>query len=197
MLQGIDPEYEKQVASVLKWLAFSLRPLFLDELAEIFILDHEKDVPFDESDRLFTIEEVLTYLPGLVTKVPIASYDDYYSFKFGANVTEIRFAHFSIKEYLSSSRIGRKYYSTPEQTTHLHISECCLAYHLQLSESMLATKDNLRRYALWEYAARYWAATFREGCAQILDNICHNSCKTCSCNSVTRPAEYDSNWCPR
>jgi hypothetical protein len=156
MLQGIDPEYEKQVASVLKWLAFSLRPLLLDELAEIFILDHEKAVPFDETDRLFTIEEVLTYLPGLVTKVPIAHYYEYRSVRYGTNVTEIRFAHFSIKEYLSSSRIGRKYYSTPEQTTHLHISECCLAYHLQLSESMLVTEDKLRRYALWEYAAQYW-----------------------------------------
>ena len=63
MLQGIDPEYQKQVASVLKWLAFSIRPLLLDELAEVFILDHEKDVPFDENDRLFTVEEVLSYLP--------------------------------------------------------------------------------------------------------------------------------------
>jgi hypothetical protein len=156
MLQGIDPEYEKRVASVLKWLAFSLRPLFLDELAEIFILDHEKAVPFGESDRLFTIEDVLTYLPGLVTKVPIASYRNYHSVRNGMNVIEIRFAHFSIKEYLSSDRIARDYYSTPEQTTPLHISECCLTYHLQLSESILATEDYLRRFVLWEYAAQYW-----------------------------------------
>jgi hypothetical protein len=156
MLQGIDPEYEKQVASVLKWLAFSKRPLLLDELAEIFILDPEKAMPFDESDRLFTVEEVLTYLPGVVTKAPIPSYTEYRSVSNFANAMEIRFAHFSIKEYLSSSRISRVYYSTPEQTAHLHISECCLAYHLQLSESMMVTEDDLGRYALCEYAAQYW-----------------------------------------
>jgi hypothetical protein len=113
-------------------------------------------VLFDENDRLFTIEEVLTYLPGLVTKVPIANYDDFYSVRDGTNVTEIKFAHFSIKEYLGSDRVAREYYSMPEQTAHLHISECCLAYHLHLSESMLLTEDSLRRYALWEYAAQYW-----------------------------------------
>jgi ankyrin repeat protein len=158
MLQGIDPEYQKQVASVLKWLAFSIRPLLLDELAEVFILDHEKDVPFDENDRLFTVEEVLTYLPRLVTEVPTFNYYGYRSVRNGTNVTEIRFAHFSIKEYLSSSRICWEYYSTPEQTTHLHISECCLAYHLQLSESITVTEDNLRRYTLWKYAAQYLAS---------------------------------------
>jgi ankyrin repeat protein len=155
MLQSIDSEYQKQVSSVLKWLAFSLRPLFLEELAEIFILDHEKAVPFDESDRLFSIEEVLTYLPGLVTQVPIARYDDYSSIRHDTYVTEIKFAHFSIKEYLSSSRIRREDYSTAEQATHLHISECCLAYHLQLSETILATELYLERYSLWEYAAQY------------------------------------------
>jgi ankyrin repeat protein len=157
MLQGIDPQYRKQVANVLKWLAFSIRPLYLEELAEIFILDHEKDVPFDENDRLFTAEEVLNYLPGLITKVSFTLFD-YGDFRYNQNVTEIRFAHFSIKEYLSSARVAQEYLLTPEQTAHLHIAESCLAYHLQLSQSLLATEDALRQYALWDYVARYCVA---------------------------------------
>jgi hypothetical protein len=93
MLLEIDPKYQKEVASTLKWLAFSLRPLRLEELAEIFILDHESDPPFHDDDRLLQSEDVLMYLPGMVTKD-----------KDGYNPIKIRLAHFSIKEYLMSER---------------------------------------------------------------------------------------------
>jgi len=144
MLDRVDPEYEKQVASVLKWLAFSVRPLQLEELAEAFImdLDTERPITFDESERLFTAEDVLTYLPGLVVKVPVLPphipYTARYTRPQGITVY-IRFAHFSIKEYLCSARMARKHFSTAEETSHLHISESCLAYHLQLSETTIAT----------------------------------------------------------
>jgi hypothetical protein len=66
MLTGIDPEFHKQVASVLKWLCFSVRPLYLEEAAEIFILDPESDPAFDPEKRLFEPDQVLRYLRGLV-----------------------------------------------------------------------------------------------------------------------------------
>jgi hypothetical protein len=49
MLLAIKPKNRKQVANMLMWLAFSFRPLYLEELAEIFILDHENDTPFNDS----------------------------------------------------------------------------------------------------------------------------------------------------
>lgn len=116
----------------------------MEQVAEIFILDHGKAPPFNDNERLVTAEDVLAYLPGLVTTLR------------KTNATEIRFAHFSIKEYLCSERIAQEWFSTPEQTSHLHIAESCLAYHLQLSESILATKDSLRQYALWNYVVPTW-----------------------------------------
>jgi ankyrin repeat protein len=152
MLLEIDPKYQKQVASTLKWLAFSLRPLRLEELAEIFILDHESDPPFQDDDRLLQSEDVLMYLPGMVTKD-----ED------GYNPIKIRLAHFSIKEYLMSERIRQhriervRFFSTTELESHLHIAAACLSYHLQLSQTIVATEQDCRHFALWPYAAQAWS----------------------------------------
>jgi ankyrin repeat domain-containing protein 50 len=164
MLEKIDARRRKQVASLLKWLAFSLRPLFLDELAEIFILAHELPVPFDENERLFKPEDVLKYLPGLVTTAPVRV-ERYGSVRIGIEAIEIRLAHFSIKEYLISQRMRQDLfarYSITETNAHLHISESCLAYHLHISKTELATVESVKRFALWEYAAFQWAMHLEE-----------------------------------
>ncbi|KAE8454432.1 hypothetical protein EG329_000054 [Mollisiaceae sp. DMI_Dod_QoI] len=152
MLKEINPEYQKQVASTLKWLAYSVKPLHLDELAEIFILDHEQPVPFDESERFSVIDDVLSYLPGLVTKFNVKLWSNIE--QRNKDSIEIGFAHFSIKEYLSSTRMAQPFFSTIEETSHLYITEACLAYHLQLSEMISVTKETIQQYALWEYAVK-------------------------------------------
>lgn len=72
-------------------------------------------------------------------------------------LTEIRFAHFSIKEFLSSTERAQDLFTTPAQGSHLHIAKCCLAYHLRLGGSIVATKKTVKEYALWKYAAQCWA----------------------------------------
>jgi hypothetical protein len=161
ILTNIDPDYQRQVASTLKWLAFSLRPLTLDEVAEIFILDHENNPPFDEGNKLFQPEDVLNYLPSLVTKIQseVSRPSEIETIRNGEQVIEIRLAHFSIKEYLTSARINQgpaKEFSTTEMHAHLHISEACLAYHLHLSLNTLVTEEEYRRLALWEYIVQNW-----------------------------------------
>jgi ankyrin repeat protein len=91
---------------------------------------------------------VLIYIPGLVTQ---GSYDD--------GDSEIKLAHFSIKEYLVSEATANKPpepFLFTEQDAHLHIAESCLAYHSRLSEAKLATKDSFSRFKLWDYVANYW-----------------------------------------
>jgi hypothetical protein len=119
MLRGIELDYQKQVASMLKWLAFSMRPLYLEELAEIYSLVHQNPMLFDENYRLFTLEDVLTYLPGLVMKVSIVI-DDRRKSKNRKPATEIRFVPFSVKEYLCSSRIAQ------EQFLHQNRLHICI-----------------------------------------------------------------------
>jgi hypothetical protein len=157
MLQSINPKLQKRVTGLLNWLSFSLRPLRLHELAEAFILDHERSVPFDENERLFRPEDVLRYLPGLVKTVPIRI--KHYNNDWNGVDIEIRLAHFSIKEYLVSHRIlesPARNFSINEIDAHLYISESCLAYHIHISKTELATNESVKRFALWEYAALQW-----------------------------------------
>ncbi|KAI0451705.1 ankyrin repeat-containing domain protein [Xylaria acuta] len=144
LLQSIDTNFQTQVASLLKWLAFSNQPLNVEQLAEIFILDTNRVVAFDEAERLLKPEDCLRYTSSLVVtqrsgSQPVA-----------------RLAHFSVREYLRSDRIAEgpaARFSFTESEAHLHIAHSCLAYHLQ--HSALSGKD-VERLRLREYAARNW-----------------------------------------
>ncbi|KAI1169447.1 ankyrin repeat-containing domain protein [Nemania sp. FL0916] len=127
LLRCIDVNFQVQVSNILKWLAFSNRTLRLDELAEIFILRPEHTVVFDQDERLFESRDCLKYLPGLIIVDETAG--DVYNRRF----PEVRLAHFSIKEYLTSSRVDRDLaavFSFTDAQAHLHIAHSCLAHHL-------------------------------------------------------------------
>ena len=162
MLESIKPEKKKQVAKTLEWLCFSLRPLLLDEVAEAFILDPDTEVPFDEENRLMTAGAVLGLLRGLITEIPRQIKKNNYDHhaRWETDVIEIRLAHFSIKEYLVSDRMPSNISTTftiKETDAHIHITESCLAYHLHLSKTTLATKELVRQYQLWGYVVKYWS----------------------------------------
>ena len=67
-----------------------------------------------------------------------------------------KLSHFSVKEYLLSSRLLRSIpsFHITETTSHSHISKTCLAYLAQFDESL---KENfLQAWPLSSYAARHW-----------------------------------------
>ncbi len=164
MLNAVRPDLRKQVSNLLQWLAFSLEPLTVGELAEIFILDYSSLTQFDDDDRLSYPGEVLRHLSGLV--VVLTESDDNHDEIEGASDStlihpsrEVRLAHFSIKEYLVSPRIRRQSateFHLIQRNAHLRIAGMSLAYHLCISETHLATEDNQSRFALWRYASKFW-----------------------------------------
>lgn len=74
----------------------------------------------------------------------------------------VRLSHFSVKEYLVSSRIktsSAARFSIRESNANLQIALSCLLYHLHISEdeSHLNTPSSLlETFPLWRYATRYW-----------------------------------------
>ena len=70
----------------------------------------------------------------------------------------IQFSHFSVKEYLTSSRIaegGRvsRYY-IPLEPAHLFVTQACLSFLLQLDKHV--TKTSIEEFPLARYAGQYW-----------------------------------------
>ncbi|KAK1242542.1 hypothetical protein MKX08_005354 [Trichoderma sp. CBMAI-0020] len=158
ILRNIDPVYQAQVASCLKWLALSLCTLTIDELAEIFILQPENDPIIDEDERIFSSEDILAYLHGLI----VVEMDE--------STKHVRLAHYSIKEYLTSGRICKDLasaFSFTDTSAHLWIAFSSLAYALHtavrfniaenIKELESGRRDNSNRLdRLTWYTAKNW-----------------------------------------
>ncbi|KAF5558512.1 ankyrin repeat [Fusarium napiforme] len=149
LLLGLNSKSEWQMLGALKWLAVSLRPLRLTELAEIFIFRPETVTKIPETERLFDPRAVLKHFPSLVTTERKRE-------RIGVTrkhriITYVRLAHFTVKEYLISERIkqskAKQFYFT-EASAHLHISHCCLSYHLYQNVQNPGMNLPLKTYAV-------------------------------------------------
>ena len=125
--------YNRHILKILQWLAFSVRPLQLEELAEIFAIDVDETPRFDPQRRLFEPRDILTICSSLITltndlhMVSDEESDDEEEEESATGLSEesqdpdtqslagtsdsersktyVRLAHFSVKEYLVSVRI--------------------------------------------------------------------------------------------
>jgi ankyrin repeat protein len=125
LLIEILDEHRHIAVSALTWLTVSERPLTLAELAEACVIDGSKNPAFDPAERLLTSNIILNILSSLVSTQ-------------GENDSEVRLAHFSVKEYLTSDRIARgpaaAFRITGEDGNDLILQNCihymhCLAVH--------------------------------------------------------------------
>lgn len=149
ILLGLKNIFRRQIINVLKWLTSSNRDLSLEEVAEVFILDTESEVPFDKDDRLFEPAALIKYMSSLIVTQELTK-------KHSGAVTYVRLAHFTVKEYLMSDRIAEspvECFSFNETDAHLHIAHASLAYHLY---SIPITDQETSELVLRDYAVKNW-----------------------------------------
>ncbi|KAH6671918.1 ankyrin repeat-containing domain protein [Halenospora varia] len=167
-------EHDKYRAYVaLQWLAFSARPLSLSELAEAIIIQTREDPYFDPDERFLDENQLLEILPaGLVRKIfRKQPFEDGRQISRVHEIAYVEFAHFSVLEYLKSSRMSpelRSSYHIEETKAHSMIAESCLAYLLSIGrmEQALAEKiSKLLRKASnkdilseWTHLIEFWTA---------------------------------------
>jgi ankyrin repeat protein len=137
-----------------QFVAVARRPLRVKELAELLAFDFEAGpIPkFYEDWRLEDSDDaVLSTCSSL-----LATVDG------GRSVGKVvQFAHFSVKEYLMSTRlaeasdiISRRYHISATPSAHTLAAQACLGILLHLDEAV--TLDGLREFHFVEYASRYW-----------------------------------------
>ena len=83
----------------------------------------------------------------------------------------IRLAHFSVQEYLESTRIlgsNAKIFHLRRNKEEQFLSDCCVAYLLNYASSdrMTRTRKDLKTFPLLQYAARFWYKHCQE-----IDNV--------------------------
>ena len=159
ILCNIDDEYQQYALHILQWLAFSMRPLHLKEVAELVAIDINDHPKFDPQRRLPDPEDVVEICSSLITVTESVSDDDefnhLYSESYGAYVT---LAHFSVYEYLISDIIpqGRAVsFKLDKVDCHVTLTKDCLAYLFHFDRIGSLTSDVFAEYPLAQYAAAY------------------------------------------
>ncbi|KAI4620747.1 uncharacterized protein J4E87_007075 [Alternaria ethzedia] len=159
ILTAIGEEDCVYAVRMLQWLTFSLRPLTVEELAEIIAIDVGRTPAFDRDEVLADPSEVLEICSSLVTVV-MQRKDNTSPVHYDRTV---KLAHYSVQEYLVSERIKQgpaNQYSMSETACHEVITRGCLQYLNQLRRP---TKwAHIEAPALAQYATKYWSQHFQQ-----------------------------------
>jgi len=150
-LRGIPKEKRQQAYRLFQCLVAAIRPLSVEELAEILVIKFDSDA----SSRLMEDwrpenpeEEILSACSTLISIVDVD----------GSKI--VQFSHFSVKDFLTAPRLLEaevediRYYHIPIYAAHAILARACLAVLLQLDENV--DKKKLASYPLVFYAAQYW-----------------------------------------
>jgi ankyrin repeat protein len=151
-LEGIPNEKMQYARRLFQCLVAAIRPLYVEELAEIFAIEFDQDAArnLKEGWRPENPEEAV--LSGCSTLITVIDNDE------GSNIVE--FSHFSVKEFLTSDRLRtseveniRPYHITLN-AAHTLLAQACLTVLLQLDSKI--DKKRLATFPLAFYAAQHW-----------------------------------------
>ncbi|KAF8270105.1 hypothetical protein EI94DRAFT_1723881 [Lactarius quietus] len=170
MLRGISKGQKDDAYRLLQCLTVAVRPLRVEELAELLAFDFEasrsRGIPTLKEDWRWADEEeaVLSTCSSLVTIVRDG----------GSRV--VQFSHFSVKEYLTSPRLARSHGNAARfyidlQQAHTIMVQACLGTLFQLDEH--TSKRGGEGFPLVKYAAEHWVehARFEEVSSRVRDGI--------------------------
>jgi len=173
----LDETYERTLREIkeTKWesarqllvcITVASRPLRVEELAEILAFDFKSGaIPkFHKDWRLENpVEAVLSACSTLLSVVNVET-----SLK---SPRVVQFSHFTVKEYLTSSRFAEKHdnisrrYHISMSAAHTFVAQACLGVLLHLDKNI--TSQNLTEFPLAKYAAQHWFEHARfEGVSQ-------------------------------
>jgi ankyrin repeat protein len=160
ILGSIPEEYSSYAIRLLRWLAFSVRPLLLEELAEAVAIDPERNTPFDRDEVLEDPSDILEICSSLVVLTVISSNEVTADYDLSPrNCEALVLAHYSVQEYLTSERCLQgpmaRFGTTPE-ACHGFIMSSCLSYLQLLDEADYFSINRVDHVKLGLYSANFW-----------------------------------------
>jgi hypothetical protein len=141
---------EHRIIRLLQCISVAIRPLRVEELAEVLALDFDgpEGAPPELKDRRqleYQQQDVLSFCPGLISLV---DNDD---------SSVIQFSHFTVKEFLTSHRLAAFHdisqFHIKDELAHTTIAQACLGTLLRLDGSS----------GLKGYASQHWVEHARFG----------------------------------
>jgi ankyrin repeat protein len=160
VLTEIGKTNEFHARRLLQCLAVAMRPLHVDELAEILALDFGAEEGIPELKENWRWKDQQISVLSMCSSLIVAVGDKYYG---DGDYSVVQFSHFSVKEFLTSDRLAKssadisRFHVLPEPA-HTVVAKACLGILLRPEgDGDNAVADS----PLAEYAARYWMAHTR------------------------------------
>ena len=167
ILKEIRKPNQGHVHQLLQCLIAAVRPLRVEELAEVLAFDFDVEgIPkLNIGWRWEDQEEaVMSACSSLVTIVK------------DGDLRIVQFSHFSVKEFLTANRLAEpirdvsRYYIRLD-AAHTILAQACLGVLLRLDDRV--DRDKLKNFPLARYAAQYWDthAQFENASSRIKDGM--------------------------
>ena len=157
-LQEINRAEWKFAHRLFQFVAVASRPLHVEELADLLAFDFDAGpIPkFHEGWRLEDpIDAVLSTCSSLLAIVHGVHIP-------GQFIQFIQFSHFSVKEFLTSTRLAEasdadlRRYHISMTPAHTLAAQACLGILIHLDKDVV-TWDSLQEFPLAKYAAKHWS----------------------------------------
>jgi hypothetical protein len=157
-LEEIDEQNWEYAHRLFQCVAAASRPLRVNELAEFLAFDFEAGLTpafladWRPEDPARTVLSTCTSLLAIVKTYDSSPF--------------VQFAHFSVKEYLMSTRLAKaneniSRFHVSMTPAHTIVAQSCLGVLLHLDENV--TRNGLENFPLAEYAAEHWVDHARFG----------------------------------
>jgi ankyrin repeat protein len=177
ILKGINKAQKDNAHRLLRCLTVAVRPLLVEELAELLAFDFQAStsggLPTLKEDWRWDDQEeaVLSTCSSLIAIIPR---DD---------SRVVQFSHFSVKEYLTSSRVAQSPHGEVSrfhidlEPAHTIMAQACLATLLQQDGN--ARNSDAKVSPLVQYATQHWvdhaqfeivSSRLREGMVDLFDS---------------------------
>ena len=176
MLHQIEPQLRNDAIVLLRWMAYAKQPLTLTEISDTVLIDLTTEHGSVAIEDRGSVEDALDILPGLIMIIEdynngvalddamsnFSRAETYQSQVLGSVATKkVKLAHFSVKEYLESSRIlesGIKSFYLSRSIAEQFLADSCNVYlmHYASSDLRIETDKDLMTFPLLKYAANYW-----------------------------------------
>ena len=171
MLKSINQATRTYAHRLLQCLTVAIRPLRLEELAEVLAFDFD-DAPggiprlnqdWQRQDRE---QAVLSTCSSLIAVVA------------DGDSRVVQFSHFSVKEFLISDRLAAavvdlSFHHIALEPAHTVMTQACLSVLLQLDGSTQKTSPYPGRFPLARYAGKHWVdhAKFERASLHVKDGM--------------------------
>lgn len=163
---GVNEDYAREMRIILTLLAFSVRPMTIQEIAEATAINLQEQ-KFDIEDRFPDPYDVLELCSSIVSLVDLGSNSGAaLLIERGPSASQwmgatkiIQFAHFTVKEFILSERAYQKIPPTlqiVQEVSHKEITELCLVYLLDFNGGKRADKTDHDAFPLLAYSALHW-----------------------------------------